>query len=608
MVFGVVTALITELLGQFHLLRRGPIAGAWTLIAVGAGVFLYRHRPPLPRFVIRPLETAICAAIAAIVVTVGVTAWLSAPNTYDALSYHMPRVLYWAQSGSVGFFPTSYFTQISLQPLAEYIMLHTYALTGGDRLVNLVAAGAFLGCIAGVSSIAAAFGLGSKAQAWSALFCATLPNAILQASGAKNDTLLALWLVSMVYFARRRDAPFAGLAFGLALATKGTAYLFAPPLIAGVLAVEWARPQWDRRSPFVVCPPAKPVALLTIVACLAGGALLINTPQYVRNLRFSGSPMGPASPYASGLHRWRNERFGWKPTVSNALRNLSDQLGGRSPRWNQGVYNVSISLHHLLHIDPEDRDTTWQWSRYGPPESTAHEGSANNRWHLLLLAAAAVMAVWMAWKRRDPRSAGGLAAGFYAGSLLVAYLLFGFYLKWEPSGARFQLPLFILGSPLAGLLLAEIRPVLVPVLLGLFLLSGARLPLLKNWTRPLMGPQSLFVISRDDSYFSDMLPLHNREDYREAVDLAARSGCLTVGIDSSGDQPEYVFQALLRARNPAVRFLHTGIENASARYYPANSPRPCAVLCLEESDSPRMMALYASGRTPIVIGRLLLFL
>src|ERR1017187_866203 len=114
-VFGVVTALITELLGQFHLFRRGPIAGAWTLIAVGAGVFLYRHRPPLPRFVIRPLETAICPAIAAIVVTVGVTAWLSAPNAYDALSYHMPRVLYWAQSGSVGFFPTSYFTQISLR-------------------------------------------------------------------------------------------------------------------------------------------------------------------------------------------------------------------------------------------------------------------------------------------------------------------------------------------------------------------------------------------------------------------------------------------------------------------------------------------------------------
>lgn len=593
MVFGVITALLTELLGQFHLLRRGPIAAAWTLIAVGAVLFLYRHRPPLPRFVIRPLEAAISAVIAAIVVAIGVTAWLSAPNSYDALAYHMPRVVYWAQSGSVGFFPTSYFTQISLQPLAEYIMLHTYALSGGDRFVNLVTAGAFLGCIAGVSSIAAAFGAGSKAQAWSALFCATLPNAILQASGPKNDTVLALWLVCVVYFAARRDPPFLGLALGLALATKGTAYVFAAPLAAVVLAASLTirKPLAGRRP-----------RLLTTAAWLAGGALLINSPQYVRNLRFSGSPLGPDSPYGSGLYRWRNDRFGWKPTVSNALRNLSDQLGGRSSRWNQGVYNASIGLHHMLHIDPQDPDSTWQWSRYGPPVSTAHEGSANNRWHLLLLSAAAVLAGWWAWKRRDPRWI------VYAGSLLVAFLLFCFYLRWEPSGARFQLPLFILGSPLAGFLLAEIRPILIPVLLGVFLLGGARLPLLKNWTRPLMGPQSLFVISREDSYFSDMLPLNDREAYLKAVDLTARSGCLTVGVDSSGDQPEYVFQALLRERNPSVRFLHTGVENASARYYPANPPRPCAVLCLDGSDSRKKMALYGSAGPPIAIGRFLLFL
>src|ERR1051326_4401672 len=196
--------------------------------------YLYRHRPPAPRMPVRPLETAICVVIAAIVAGVGVTAWRSAPNSYDALSYHLPRVVYWAQSGSVSFFPTSYLSQISLQPLAEYLMLHTWLLSGGDRWVNLLTSAAFVGCIVGTSSIAAALGGGSKQQVWSALFCATLPNAITQASGPKNDTLLAFWLAAMVYFALRRDAPFTGLALGLALTTKGTAYLFAPPLLGAV--------------------------------------------------------------------------------------------------------------------------------------------------------------------------------------------------------------------------------------------------------------------------------------------------------------------------------------------------------------------------------------
>jgi hypothetical protein len=312
--------------------------------------------------------------------------------------------------------------------------------------------------------------------------------------------------------------------------------------------------------------------------------------------------MGPASPYASGLYRWKNDHFGWKPTVSNALRNLSDQLGGRSARLNQAVYNVSLGLHYALHIDPQDPATTWQPTLYGPPVSTAHEGSANNRWHLLLLIAAATLAAWSAWKRHDARWL------IYTGSLLVAYLLFCFYLKWEPSGARFQLPLFIVASPLAGFLLAEIRPIFIPILLGVFLLSGARLPLLKNWTRPLLGPQSIFAISRDESYFSDMLPLHDREAYLEAVDRTARSGCLTVGIDSSSDQPEYVFEALLRERKPAVRFLHTGVENASSRYYPATPPRPCAVLCLDATGSRQKIARYGAISPPIPLGRFLLFL
>jgi len=560
---GIATALLTELLSPFHLLRRGPLIVAWlAILAVAA--YRFAGRPKLPQVAIRPLEAAVAAVCAAIVAVVAVTAWISPPNSADAMAYHLPRVVYWAQAGSIAFFPTPYFNQICLQPLMEYFDLHTYLLSGGDRFVNLVTCAAFLAAIVGVSALAGALGGGTRGQAFAALFCATLPNGILQASGAKNEWLLALWLICAAYFAAREDAPFTGLSLGLALATKATAYLFAPPLLLAVLLVR--RPHLRPRS----------------LAWVAVGVLAVNAPQYVRNLRLSGSPLGFDSAQGDGVLRWRNEHPGVKSTVSNLIRHTSDQLGDRNERWNQAVFHAALSLHRTLGIDPNDRDSTW--ARFVPPVSANHEANANNRWHLLLLAIAMVFAA--ALRKRTWI--------VYGAGLFAAYLLFCFYLKWQLFMGRLELPLFALAAPLAGAFLESIRPAIPAILACLFLLSNTRLPLLQNWTRPLTGPHSLWTAARDDGYFRDIPQWDYRATYLPAIDLTARSGCSDVGIDINRNQIEYPFQALLRERNPAVRFQHTGVENASARYASAGQPKVCAVFCPDCGWTPHEASLYTA--------------
>jgi hypothetical protein len=339
---------------------------------------------------------------------------------------------------------------------------------------------------------------------------------------------------------------------------------------------------------------------ISAILATGAGALLINAPQYARNYELSGSVLGYDSAHADGFFRWRNETLGWKPAVSNILRNTSEQLGARSDSWNRRIYQTVVNLHLLLGLDPQDPGATWRWSNFGPPRNSNHEADANNRWHLLILVVALIVALYAAGAQGERRwlcYALGPAGGFFA---------FCFYLKWQPYFSRLEAPLFVISAPLAAMAMARIRPAVLQAAVCLLLLSNARLALMQNWTRPLTGPVNLRNTPRPLAYFNDMAQWNNRASYLEAVNLTAASGCNLVGVDLERNHLEYPFQALLRERNPSVRFMHVSVGNPSARYALPDA-QPCAVLCLDCAGMEAKIEEHGPGRKVHEIGRFLLF-
>lgn len=584
--FGVALLVITESLSAFHALTRGPLIAVW-IIAIGALLSipfsrgLFRVTPPSFRF--DPVILLCVLGMTAIFTLTAITAAFSPPNSADAMAYHMPRVAYWAEMHSVRFFPTQYFNQIMLQPLAEYLMLHTYILSGGDHFINFVQWGSSVVCAIGVSAIAACLGIKARGQWLAALFCAALPSGILASSGAKNDYFMAMWLVAAVYFAFRlvqtlswTDAAYAGAACGLALCTKATAYLFAPFVLLAVL------------GPALTKAPRKIAALLAI-------AFALNMPQYARNYSLSGSPMGFDSAQGDHVYRWRNEYFGWKPTLSNLLRNISDQLGGRSNQWNAAVYETVHGIHWRLGMDINDPATTWPGAEYRAPRNANHEADAPNRLAFLVLAILGCISLF------NPRRA------LYGISIAIAFIAFCAYLKWQPFMARLLLPLFVLASPLAGTLDEFPLPVIFELALCLLLLDSARLPALENWVRPLRGPQSVLHTDRNRQYFADMTQWSNSASYYDTARRLSATRCGVIGIDITRFQLEYPLQALLREQDPNVLFVHTGVNNVSGKYAPPISGEPCAVVCLECANSPAQLSLYRDYRKSATAGNFVIF-
>lgn len=579
---GAFASALAELAGAAHLFGRAAVTGGWALLALLLAGAWRRTRPqaPVPGALgagSAQAEKALLAGLGLLAAAVALTAWAAAPNNWDSMTYHLPRVFHWIQNGSLAHYPTHVIRQLSLSPGAEYMVAQVELLSGSERLVAFVQTLAWLSGALAASLVAKDLGASRRGQVLAAVFVATLPMAILQASSTQNDLVVAFWLLVFVHFvlrAARAEADglawlAAGASLGLALLTKATTFLFAFPFVLWLAAALWRNRGAARWR-----------------AVFAGGALavLLNAGPWARNLALLGSPLG-------GDHGAVNAAVTPAIVVSNLARNAALQLTAPSEAWNRAVEKAVLGLHAALGVSASDPRSTWKGALFRVPAlgsaraaadadeslfAMLHEDQAGNPLHLLLLLTAAA-AVLVRPELRRRRALSGLVAAIAGGLLFFCAVL-----KWQPWNARLLLPAFLLAAPVVGAALGQDRFGTRAVMLAALLLFCALPWALLNATRPLIGSESVLAVPRLEQSFAAMPAL--LPPLADAARAVAAAGCRQIGLEIGPDDPEFLILAALEAEGAGPQRLeHVRVTNRSATLSmrpPFATFAPCAVIVL----------------------------
>ena len=600
---GTSVVLITEFLSVPRLVTRSGVGLSWMLISlILLVVYLRLRRLPIrvplekknevdsPVEMLDRTEKLLLFTGGIIVLLVGITALIAPPAGEDVISYHMPRVSMWINNHNVRFFPTPSYPQLILGVFAEYSIMHTMLLWGSDRFANMIQFFSFAGCAIAASYIAKLMGGRERAQMLAAILSITIPQGILEASGSMNTFTTAFWIVTTTAFllAWNKHASWLnticiGLAAGLALLTKGTSYIMLPFI---VLACWWIGPRSQR------------ILFLKRSVVFVALILAINTPQYLRNYEFDGSPLG--LPLNYGELNLTVKHIGVKSIAANILRNIASHTGTPDQFWStERAFRAAIKF---IGVDPDDPDQILWGNHFMVNQMSFNEVVAGNPLHLILLLAA-LLIIFARFKQKENRE-----LLWYSLGLITAFVAFCAELKWQRWSSRYYLAFFVLGGVIIAMVLVRYAPRKAVTAIAILLLTWGLLNASLNRFRSLLpvgrglsayGPRATMYFAYHNEYLAP--------SYIAAAATVNKTDCANVGIDSYTplSDPEirhdpasfftYPILALIHADGQTRTAWFSGVHNLTARYA-AQQPHPpaCAIICLDCAKAPNKWQEYGS--------------
>ena len=321
---------------------------------------------------------------------------------YDALWYHLTFPRRYLESGFLLDLPCDH-----MSPTPQHVeLLYAYGLIFGDaRAVKLIHLGFGVLAAAWAASLAARLAGRRWAVAAAALFV-TAPTVTWEMTTAYNELPLAFVATGAVALllrwretGDRRLLVLAGVLLGIGMAGKHLALFFTAPLTLYVLLA---------RAPSGPRPPGRRLLEASLVA---GAAVLVALPWYVRAWAMTGNPLFPM--FYSQLTALGVEITRWDAQSESGW-------SGAMARYGHGRTVRDLALLPFR--------ATWYGVRYA--------GSLGPAW---LLGLPIVVLVW----RRLDRDA-----------RLVAALVAVFLVMWASPFSSFQVRYLVPLAPLVGVLLA----------------------------------------------------------------------------------------------------------------------------------------------------------
>ncbi len=586
-VWGGLVVLGTEFLSAIGLLNRLFLAIYWLIpISVGAVWIWIRLRSgkvlrlPIVYHYHSKLGTLLDMIVILILIITAVVAFTSPPNSHEALVTRMSRVALWQQNESLAHFATGNEAQNFLSPGADFIFLQLRVLAGHDRWVNLAAWLGFAGSIAAAASLANLLGASINGQRLAAIFTATLPGAIVHATGATNVTLASFWVLSSVLMAliyvEKNDNTYililAGIAAGLAILTEAASFVILLPFGFYLLVVIFRR------------KGAGKLAISAVIIFLMMG--VTNVGVIYRNQRTYQMGFSPVS-----LTGQLNETHSWQVALSNIARQTI--MHTNTPYSDMGEWQEDIKsdVHNFIGFDSSDPRTTVETGMFAPtgPKSEAASGSPL---HALLVIFGMIVLATMALSGKI-----GHHLIIYTGLILLSFLLLIYLLKWDPNNSSQLLPLFFLFSPVFGLLLSKMNKDIYEVLVAAILLGFALPFILQTQERPVIPdktqttPVSIFKSSREALFFVSIPHLY--KEYLVITDMIQQNQLQKIGLNLGSTSAEYPFWALLNAPESGVLINWVETSAPSSKYIDQGF-QPEAIICesCTEADIKKYTQIY----------------
>jgi 4-amino-4-deoxy-L-arabinose transferase-like glycosyltransferase len=432
--------------------------------------------------------------------------------------------------------------------------------------------------------------------------------------------------LSVVKTLHSQDFIALGLTLGLGFLTKGTFYVYAPPLMIWFF--------FSRLKQVGVRKLVMETMLLTIIA------VTLNAPFWVRNIQTYGGPYGtsdwlrenltideisflmhgstayaaspsddlpsPKSPpsddvggaaliYESTVrlveqgHARRTESF-VGDRVNSLLKRVLRTAGFNFVTPSYAINSTILKVFERFPaVFDEEYISSWNqvaWS---------HEDTAPNTLHFVLILLSFPVMMWIWYK--DGQRLPGIYTLVIATTFLLIPLIIGHGASiW---GMRYQLPFFVLWAPVFGVVASRLRPPGISVFLGGLLLVGAIPWLLFNNTRPLIGrvPWPTRVGSIINTPTAEIMFAINpalMPSYIEATDVIQASSCKRIGLRIDSDDLEYLFWWLLEAPQSGIQiesvFTYAHLESLIDWEF-----EPCAILCTICGNRTRLHGLPLTG-------------